>query len=61
MLHLCPRQQLEAKEVDKPVDTSQRLTKLSSVEHLAELGVLFGQSGLLQQALEPLQRAVKSG
>lgn len=57
LLHLC-RQQLEAKDANKAVETGQRLIKLSSVEHLVELGVLFGQSGLLQQALEPLQRAV---
>jgi len=56
LLHLF-RQQLEAKEVDKAVETGRRLMKLSSIEHLVELGVLFGQSGLLQQALEPLQRA----
>jgi len=57
LLHLC-RQQLEAKEVDKAVQTGQRLLKLSSVDHLVELGVLLGQTGLRQQALEALQRAV---
>lgn len=57
LLHLC-RQQLEAKDVDKALETGHRLAQLSSVEHLVELGVLLGQSGLAQQALEPLQRAV---
>ncbi len=57
LLHLC-RQQLEAKDVNKALETSRRLNQISSVEHLVELGVLLGQSGLVEQALEALQRAV---
>ena len=57
LLHLC-RQQLEARDVGKAIETGQRLCRLSSVEHLVELGVLFGQSGLVEEALEPLQKAV---
>jgi protein O-GlcNAc transferase len=56
LLHLC-RQHLEAKDVSKALEAGRQLAQLSSVEHLVELGVLLGQSGLLEQALEPLQRA----
>ncbi|MEW5976496.1 MAG: tetratricopeptide repeat protein [Acidobacteriota bacterium] len=57
LLHLC-RQHLEAKDVQQAVEAGHQLVRLSSVEHLVELGVLYGQSGLLEQATEPLQRAV---
>jgi len=57
LLQSC-RQYLQSKEVEKALEIRTRLLALNDSEFLIALGTLFGENGLPEQAVEPLQKAV---
>jgi tetratricopeptide (TPR) repeat protein len=57
LLQSC-RQHLQSKELDKALEIRARLLALKDSEFLIALGMLFGENGLPEQAVEPFQKAL---
>jgi tetratricopeptide (TPR) repeat protein len=57
LLHSC-RQFLQSKEINKALEIRKQLLNSTDVDYLVTLGTLFGESGLPEFAVEPLEKAV---